>query len=302
MDSGEITVLYVEPTGDVRKETVDAIEEEPDMDAHTAATKQEGLSVAEDHPVDCVVAAYDLPQGTAFELFESIREDHPGAACILFSEVGVSELGSGSVGDVIVEYLSKDTPDAEQRLTSLIRSVVTNRMQVGYPVPDKEDDRLNAVEEHDLPGLSTTATFDRITRLIMNHFDIDVAFVGLMKEHEEEFVSCYGAAWSKLAREDSVCTHAMLEEGVTVIENVQEDPRFEYNDRLRELGVRAYAGANLETMDGHVIGELCLISHEPRSFTDGELVDLQLFADEVMEQLELRRRLPETDAGVTIGE
>lgn len=300
MSESRITVLCVGPA-DGRSEVVDAIAAADGMVAIEAADIDEARTVAGEHPVDCVVSPYDLGEATGMDLFEALRDDHPGIACILYTDTAVSDMGSDTF-DEIVEYLPRDVADASDRLVDLVRSVVTERLQVGFPIPEHEDERLAAVEDYDVPGLGTSATFDRLTRLIRNHFDVDVVFVGLIDADEEQFLSCAGADWTSVPREDSVCTYAMLDDGVTVIEDVQADPRFEHNDRLREKGVSAYAGANLTTPEGHVLGELCLIDDEPRSFTDAELADLQLFADEIMEQLELRRRLPASDAALSGGE
>lgn len=300
MTESRITVLCVGPP-DVRSDIVDAIVAADGMDAVDATDIDEARSVSGDRPVDCVVSPYNLGESTGMDLFEALRDDHPGIACILYTDMAVSDLGSDAF-DEIVEYLPRDVENASERLVDLVRSVVTEHMQVGFPIPEDEDDRLAAVDDYDVAGMGTAETFDRLTTLIRNHFDVDVAFVGLVNANEEKFLSCTGADWATLSREDSVCTYAMLEDAVTVIEDVQADPRFEHNDRLRELGVSAYAGANLSTPDGHVLGELCLIDDEPRSFTDAELADLQLFADEIMEQLELRRRLPASDAALSGGE
>ena len=300
-ESGELTVVCIDPDPDALARTAAAIDEESDMHAEPVADAEAALDLVESGAPDCLVAEFDLPDGTAFELFEAARDRKPGLGCVLFTDASIDELGE-RFGDVVVEYLSRDGPNALARLQHLVRNVVVNRFHVGYPVPADEDERLAAVQAYDVEALSTVETFDRLTRLIANHFDIAVAFVGLIGEREEEFVACHGADWDTLAREDSVCTYAILEDDLTVIEHVQADPRFEANETLRELGVRSYAGANITSADGHRIGQLCLIHDQPRSYTDAELADLRLYADEVTEQLELRRRLNEPDLEVTAGD
>jgi len=123
------------------------------------------------------------------------------------------------------------------------------------------------------------------------HFDIDVAFVGLVDDHEERFVACEGANWRTLSREDTICTHTILTDEVMVVENVQEDPRFAGVDRLDELDIRSYAGARITDDEGNALGAVCCIHGEPRSYTRAERDDLRRFTDEVQEQLSLRRRL-----------
>lgn len=81
----------------------------------------------------------------------------------------------------------------------------------------------------------------------------------------------------------------MLENDVTVIEDVREDTRFEANEGLRAAGIVFYASASLVTPDGRTIGTFCVYDGEPRSFDDRDRELLGLLADEAMEQLELRR-------------
>lgn len=286
-----LQVVCVDPDAEARGATASAIDAEGDMVAEPVAEAEAALDRIEAGALDCLVVEYELGDTTGLEVIERARDLQPGLGCILYTAASIDDIGGDRFGDVVVEYLAKDGPDAGERLRHLVRNVVLNRFHVGYPVPADEAERLAAVRSFDVEALSTVETFDRLTRLIGTHFDIAVAFIGLVGEREEEFIACYGAEWDTLTREDSVCTYAILEEEVTVIEHVQDDPRFEANETLRELGVTSYAGANITDADGHRIGQLCLIHDEPRSYTDEELADLRLFADEVSEQLELRRRL-----------
>jgi GAF domain-containing protein len=261
------------------------------LDAHAVADIEAALSAAETLAVDCVVAEYELPDGTAFDCFEAVRASHPNAACILYTSADHTDIDTDAFRDTVAELLPKGGPNAEDRLVDMVRNAVVNRTQVGFPLPTDEDDRLDALADYDVESLAALDTFDRLSSLIASHFDISVAFVGLVHEVEERFIACHGADWETMDREDTICTYAILDDDVTVIENVQDDPRFEYNETLKQLDIRSYAGANITSPDGTVLGELCLIHDEPRSYTDEELADLQLFADEVAEQLELRRRL-----------
>jgi GAF domain-containing protein len=78
---------------------------------------------------------------------------------------------------------------------------------------------------------------------------------------------------------------------VLVVEDTRQDARFEHNDALERLDIRAYAGAPLRGSDGAAIGSFCLTDDEPRSFSEAEIAYLRLLADEAAEQLDLRRQL-----------
>lgn len=252
---------------------------------------EETLDLVTAETVDCVVTALDLPDGDGLDLMRQVREKTPETGCILYSERSVRDIETATAGTVVAEYIFRDLPDAERRLRDLVRNVAANRTQIGYPVSDDESDRLAALDRYDVDYLATLETFDRMTRLARAHFDVSVAFVGLIEDREERFIACHGADWERLAREDSICTWAMLENDVTVIEDVQTDDRFAANHALRDMDIRAYAGTNLEDGEGNVLGTLCLTNDEPRRFDETDRLHLRLFAEEVSEQLELRRQL-----------
>jgi DNA-binding NarL/FixJ family response regulator len=286
----ELTVLCVDPETPAREATVAEFDSRANFDAVGAADADAALEHLADGATDCLVAEYTLPEGDAFDLFERARDRHPNLACILYTDADHGDIDSSAFQGTVAEFLPKGGPNAEDRLVDMVRNAVINRTQVGFPLPDNEDQRLSTLSKYDVEDLSAAESFHRLSELIASHFGVDVCFLGLVDEAQERFIACHGADWDTLEREDTICTYSIIEDGVTVIENVQADPRFEHNETLKELNIRSYAGADLTAPDGTIIGELCLIHDEPRSYTDEELSDLQLFAEEVSEQLELRRR------------
>jgi DNA-binding NarL/FixJ family response regulator len=286
----DLTVLCVDPETAAREATVAEFESRPDLRVRAAAAGEPALDHVEDGAVDCIVAEYALPEGDAFDLFERARDYQPNLACLLYTDADHGDIDSSAFQGTVAEFLPKGGPNAEDRLVDMVRNAVINRTQVGFPVPSNEDQRLSTLSTYDVDELSAVESFHRLSELIASHFDVDVCFVGLVDEAQERFVACHGADWETLDREDTICTYSIIEDGVTVIENVQTDPRFEHNETLEDLNIRSYAGADLTAPDGTIIGELCLVHDEPRGYTDEELSELQLFAEEVSEQLELRRR------------
>jgi GAF domain-containing protein len=195
---------------------------------------------------------------------------------------------------MIVEYLSRTLPDAHDRLAFVVDDLIAHSAQVGFLAPDDEHDRLAALAEYDVDELPIEASFDRLTDLIASHFDVGVAFIGLLEKDEENFLACTGADWDSLTREDTICTHSMLQEDVMVVEDIRADNRFNENEALESLGIVSYAGANMTTPDGHVIGQVCVIDYEPRRYSADERAELAQFAETCMEILELRQTLRET--------
>jgi GAF domain-containing protein len=299
----DLTVLCIDGEDASRTDTVSALED-AEFDAVAAESVAAGEDALTDRPVDCVVTEYDLGDGTGLDVAAHLRDTWPDTPCILFTTEPPETIRTERREDVVVEYLPKDTPEAHDSLVRLVENVVAHHTQVGYPLPPDENERLAAISQYDVSDLEAVETFDRLAALARSHFDVDVAFVGIVDAHEERFIACRGEEWETLAREDTICTHTIVDDAVFVVEDTHEDPRFADNDRLDELNIRAYAGAPLRTPRGAVIGAFCLTHDEPRSFGESERADLKRFAAEAMEQLELRRRLMEgnTNRGSSDGD
>jgi len=282
------TVVCVDGDDETRTATVDTLEtagfEVRAGDAVAAA------EAAMDDSVGCVVTTATLPDGDGFDVVEMVRERYPDCPCVFFTSEPPADLPRGG-RDQVVEYVPLTVPQSHDRLVDVVRAASTGVTQAAYPTSEDETERLNALAAYDVDELAALDTFGRLTSLMTSHFDIDVAFVGLVDAHEQRFVACEGANWWTLAREDAICAHTILLEEVMVVEDTHEDRRFAGVDRLDELDIRSYAGARITDTDGNALGAVCCIHGEPRSYAQAERDDLRRFADEVQEQLELRNRL-----------
>jgi CheY-like chemotaxis protein len=294
------TVLCVDDDDATREETAASLRD-TDTTVVEAASVATATTYIEDDDVDCLVTEYAFDDGTGFDLLARVRETAPDTPCVLYTDRDPAAIDTDEFRGVVAEYLPKGGAGAADRLAELVGEMLTFRTQVGYPLPDDEDRRLAAVERYELVDDAVQSAFDRLTELARTHFDVDVAFIGIVGEHEERFLSCSGDDYETLERENTMCTHAILEEDVMLVADVKADPRFEHNEALDRLNIRSYAGAPLRTPDGAAIGSFCLTHDEPRTFSDEDARVLRLLADEAMEQLELRRRLAAREDGPTEG-
>jgi len=293
-------ILCVDPDDPARAATTAALAD-AGFEVREAASMREARAALDDAaaPLDCVVTEYDLPDGTGLELVRSVREAVPDVACILFTTTPLDEVDTASFGDAVAEYLRKDTPDAHDELAALVEHSLTFLSQTSYPLPADEGARLSALDRYTTDPGALDEALDRLTRLAGALFDVDSAFVGLVDAHHERFLSCHGPQLETTPRESTVCTYAILDDDVTVVEQISEDPRFSSNEHLAALDLEFYAGAPLVTDDGQAIGSFCLMDAEPRSFSPAEREQLRLLADETMDQLELRRRIRALEAANT---
>lgn len=289
-------VLVVDPDATARRSVAGSLSDRLDAQVIEADSFDAAVEVMESERPDCLVTEHTLPDRAGLELVDWVRDRVPDTPCILYTDATTDEIRTTAFEEVVVEYLPKTLPDAPAELVHLVENVLAHRSQIAYPLPDNEDERLAAIEQYDVAGLDAVDTVDRLTALLQSHFGVSVAFAGIVDAHEERILACHGADWDQFDREDTICTHTILDAGPTVVEDTHLDTRFANIDRLDELDIRSYAGVPLRTPGGLPIGALCLIDDEPRRFEDDELDDLKLFADELMEQLELRRRVTEINS------
>lgn len=300
------TILCVDPDADASEETAQLLQSEA-TDAHVvrAASLSDAEAALAETAVDCVVTEYELPDGTGLDLAAHLRDVRPSAGCVLYTEAGRKALNTDETTETVTEYVAKDAPNAGEELWNLVEFTTAFQTQTPYPVPQDETDRLAALDAYDVDAAGLQTDVERITDLATHHLDVPLASVNMIKEHNQEFLACHGADWMPTAREDSICTYAIVEEGdVTVIEDVNEDPRFEENEVLDDLGIRSYAGADLTTSDELTIGTLCVYDDEPHEFTSDDQEFLSTLADVTVSILELHNEAerPEPDAGDATGE
>ncbi|MDY6817463.1 MAG: response regulator [Halobacteriales archaeon] len=292
-------IISVDPDASARATTEAALSEAgfTTQGGESIADARELLQTAED--VECLVTEYSLPDGTGLELIEEVRQTDPDAACILFTATPLEEIETEAYDGMIAEYLGKDVPAAREELVALIEHSLAFQSQTAYPLPNNEEARVAALDRYATDPESLGTSLDRLSELATALFGVNSAGIGLIDAHHERFLGCHGASFGTLDREASICTYAILDPEVTVIENVPEDPRFMENEGLADAGIEFYAGAPLITPDGHAIGVFCIHDDTPRAFTDREQRLLKLLAEEAMEQLELRRRLTDGEGRST---
>ncbi len=297
-----MTVLCVDPDDEERAETAAALSD-AGFTVETAASF-ETARAALDASVDGLVTEHDLGDGTGTDLIQHVRDTVPDVACVLYTHRTPEEIDTVALGDAVAEYLRKG-PDSADRLAELVEFSVTSRAQTAYPLPDDEEARLAALERFATDPGALETSFDRLTAVAVALFGVDSAAVGLVDAHQERFVGCSGIDLDTLDREDTVCTYAILDEDVTVIEDLTEDPRFADNEAIEAVGIRFYAGAPVSTPDGSKVGTFCLYDDEPRSLSARERDLLALLAEETADRLVLHARLqgatdgPDPSLGVT---
>lgn len=138
-------------------------------------------------------------------------------------------------------------------------------------------------------GLASLPALDRLTALAGYTFDAPVAFVSILGDVEQRFLSRIGLPMAQTDIRASICAHAVTSDGVLVVPDLQQAPRFRENPLVTHSPyLRFYAGAPLVAKNGVPIGALCIMDTRPRTFDKGDQDQLSTLAELVVAQLELR--------------
>ena len=161
-----------------------------------------------------------------------------------------------------------------------------------YPIPADESLRLRDLERHAAIGRASDQHFERLIDLASSLFEAPMAAISLVEADRQWFLASRGLGGvCETPRSSAFCAHAIAADGVMVVPDALEDDRFRTNPLV--LGpprIRFYAGAPLRSPDGHNLGTLCVLDHQPRPpLEPRQRRWLQDLADLVMRELELRR-------------
>lgn len=155
--------------------------------------------------------------------------------------------------------------------------------------PAIEVARMAAVQRYDILDTPPDGSFDHVTEIAARLFSVPIAIISIVDHDRIWFKSHHGLDAEQIDRSPGLCASAILQVEPWVLSDAARDPRSLANPLVAgEFGLRFYAAAPLRTLDGHNLGTLCVIDHEPREIDSAQIAQLESLAAIVMDQLELR--------------
>ncbi|MBO0358051.1 GAF domain-containing protein [Hymenobacter sp. BT186] len=163
-------------------------------------------------------------------------------------------------------------------------------------IPPNEKSRLQALEPYRVLGSMPDAVFDELVRLTAKVFNMPIALISLVDEDHVLFKANYGMAGpERVARQQSMCSVAILQDETSVYHDLQAEPcRLVEPLLVEQLHMRFYAGHPLQTSDYQNIGTLCVIGRDIQFFSVEEQLRLRSLAEVVVDMLELRLIVQQT--------
>lgn len=172
---------------------------------------------------------------------------------------------------------------------------------VGHAPPTStDDDALARVSRaYDVAGAEVRGDFDDLTRFLAMLCDAPLAFITVMDDQVQRFLSRIGTDLTESARVTSFCTHAMLDDGIMEVRDARADPRFEANPLVTSgPQLRFYAGAPLVSAEGVAFGTVCVFDVKPRpeGLTELQRQGVAVVAAAALSRLDLDRGVREETA------
>jgi GAF domain-containing protein len=190
---------------------------------------------------------------------------------------------------------SRGDPDAELTLADIAaRANGRARTDDELAKALAEPARLAALHAAALLDSPPEEQFDRLARLAAKAVNAPVALVSAIDRDRQFFKSCLGlpepwASQRETPLSHSFCQHVVAAREPVIVSDARTDERLLDNLAIRDLGVIAYLGVPLITREGHAIGTLCVIDHEPRIWKRDEISLIKDVASAVVTEITLRR-------------
>nr|WP_294944450.1 GAF domain-containing sensor histidine kinase [uncultured Mucilaginibacter sp.] len=158
-------------------------------------------------------------------------------------------------------------------------------------IPLNDEERLRKLYKYEILDTPADKTFDKIATLAAQIFDASNAFVTFV-DHDRVFFKARVGASIKLEDlpDDTIASLALLSDDTTVFADTHKEPMLRHKPVFIADGLlRFYAGAPIKTMDGYLLGTVCVIDAAPRSVTEKQLQMLKNLSELVVDELELRQ-------------
>lgn len=164
-------------------------------------------------------------------------------------------------------------------------------MDQKLPIPQNEEERLEALKKYNILDTLAEAEFDRLTKLAAIICGVPIALVSLIDKDRQWFKSIVGLDVPQTPRNISFCQHTIVGNSLFEIEDATKDARFADNPLVTaQPNIRFYAGYPLIDPSGYALGTLCVIDKAARKLTQEQQAALTLLAQEVVSQIVSRKK------------
>lgn len=162
-----------------------------------------------------------------------------------------------------------------------------------FPLPDNEAERLVALKSYHIFDSAEEKDFDDLAALASAICQVPIALITFIDDKRQSFKAHHGTDITENSRELSFCTHLIASsDDVMIVPDATQDDRFAQNPVVTgPTKIMFYAGVPLVNEDGFTLGTLCMLDQQTHTLSDYQIKALKTLAAQVMDKLELRRKL-----------
>jgi GAF domain-containing protein len=163
------------------------------------------------------------------------------------------------------------------------------------PDPLFDEQRLQEIHDLDLLSSDVDPILQEVAAEAASRLELPVSLISVVLDEALHVAGMHGpdGLWLGDTRghpvEWSFCATSVRTRDAFVVENAETHPDHRDNPLVTQDGVRCYAGVPLISSRGFVLGNLCVVGLEQRSFSDGDVAVLRELADQAVRRIEARR-------------
>ena len=152
----------------------------------------------------------------------------------------------------------------------------------------REVERLDSLRRHALLDTPPDRRFNRLIYMTAQILRVRMSTISVVAECRQWFKAAVGTLKKGTPRDEAFCAHAILSDGMMIVEDTHHD--FRFVDHPAVTGppfIRFYAGVPLRCRDGLPLGTLCGLDTRPRTLTMEQLHSLRLLGREAEDLVQL---------------
>lgn len=149
--------------------------------------------------------------------------------------------------------------------------------------------RILDLQNHFILDTPPEQDYDELVELAAMICNCPVSMISLIDKNRQWFKAKVGLEDTETHRDVSICSHAIQQDEVFVIENALADDQFAHFPAVTGgIRLRFYAGAPIVSSAGYKLGTLCVVDKRPKLLLPRQLEALKKLSRQASRLLELR--------------
>ena len=147
----------------------------------------------------------------------------------------------------------------------------------------KEKERMNDLLSYRILGGKQEPDLNELAELASLICNAPISLITLIDEDYQWFKAKTGIGIDGTKREDAFCIHTLEKpDELLVVPDAIKDNRFVQNPLVTgKENIRFYAGAPIVSVNGNVLGTICVLDHIPRNLDEKQQNGLRILAKKV---------------------